>query len=685
MPEPADPNLVAREGATPPAARVPPPPGAKAGELERAIYELRVHQVELEMQNEELRRVQLELAQMRDYYMELFDLAPVGHLVLDREGKVLEANQAAARFVGVAREALVGRHLSAFMGEAAADAFHLHRQAVIAGSRQHNCEIELTAASGRKVPVHIASVARNGEAGCGMTLRSVLIDLTELRESEGRLSQIAHHVADAFVLSDVRQGRILYVSPAFEAITGRSEQALYDAGAKASAWVHPDDRAVVVAEIDRHLASPGGYDLTFRILRPDGEVRWVRARGTAIAGADGRVERDVVVLSDITEHRALQEQLQHAHKMEAIGTLASGVAHDFNNVLQGIIGCTTLAMREGIPVEQMRGYIAAATKVAHRGGQLAAQLLAFSRKEVANARALSIDEVLHGGKNMLERLVTEKIRIELETSAPRCPVLADAVQVEQIVMNLASNARDAMPEGGTLTLGTEEVELLPSEASARGLEAGRYLRLRVSDSGTGMDERTRARIFEPFFTTKAVGKGTGLGLASVFAIVRDLGGHIEVESRPGSGTRFDLLFPCAPPEGIVADPPEEGTATALGRRTVLVVEDELLIRMALVRFLKELGLSVHEAASPLDALELVRTYPGPLDLLITDIVMPDMLGTKLAELLRERHPTLRILFISANPQGVVGEEAPALPEPLLQKPFGEAELVAKVGEILNAP
>jgi PAS domain S-box-containing protein len=501
----------------------------------------------------------------------------------------------------------------------------------------------------------------------------------DLRDSVARFREIAEHLADALVIAERGERGVAYANPAFELLYGRPARALHDCGLLWRELVHADDRQRVEQAYARFFEG-APLDEQYRIVRPDGEVRWVRARIFPVHDDDGNVHRDVKLIQDVTSARALEEELRQSQKMEAVGALASGVAHDFNNVLQAVLGCINVARREDTPPERARMYLDHAAAAARRGGHLASQLMAFTRKQDAAPITIEVDALVEAIANMLARLVTEEVELVLAVGARGCKVLADPSQLERILMNLAANARDAMQGGGTLTIRTDAVQADVSMAERHRVAAGaEYVRVFVSDTGTGMDEQTRSRIFEPFFTTKAVGKGTGLGLSTVFAVTRQLGGHVDVESEPGRGTTFIVYLPRA-----ASDAPREPTAPYPIVRftgTVMLVEDEPLVRLTVRQYLEELGLQVLLAAGPEDA--LARSAASPVDLLVTDVVLPTMRGTRLAARLRQRQPDLAVLYVSATPEHLddepIGERALVLP-----KPFGLEELARALSRLLGA-
>jgi two-component system, cell cycle sensor histidine kinase and response regulator CckA len=388
---------------------------------------------------------------------------------------------------------------------------------------------------------------------------------------------------------------------------------------------------------------------------------------------------------DVTERRHLEEQLRQAQKMEAVGLLAGGVAHDFNNlltVIQAYGDSLAENLEEG---SALSADVAEIRDAASRAASLTRQLLAFSRKQVLQPRSVDLGAIVAGIEPMLRRTIGEDIRVELRWETPVARVLADPGQIEQVILNLALNARDAMPAGGTLTIETANVEI--DECSAAGdLVPGRHVRLRVRDTGHGMDEATRSRIFEPFFTTKEHGRGTGLGLSTVYGIVKQSGGTVRVDSEPGKGSSFEVFLPHEP-----ADSPAHGPALPAvpvvrqGGETILLAEDEDALRVITRRMLERKGYRVLTASDGRDALR-VAAEAGPIDLLVTDVVMPELGGRELYTALRALRPGLRVLYMSGyTDDEMLRRGMSAAGTAFIQKPFETAALLTLMREVIEAP
>ncbi|MDQ2643755.1 MAG: response regulator [Myxococcota bacterium] len=424
-----------------------------------------------------------------------------------------------------------------------------------------------------------------------------------------------------------------------------------------------------------------------RVYRRGRRERWFSETKAPIRNVIGEVVGIVGITREITEQRKLEHQLRHAQKMEAIGRLAGSVAHDFNNLLSVILSYSSLIMADLGPNDPMRPDVEAINKAGTRAADLTRQLLAFSRKQLLAPRTLDLNGVLRESESMLGRLLGEDVELVVELAGGLHRVRADPGQIDQIVMNLAVNARDAMPNGGTFRISTENVELDGSFASDDpdrvGVGPGPYVMVTFADTGVGMDRETQANIFEPFFTTKEKGKGTGLGLATVFGIVKQSGGHIVVESEPGHGSVFRLYLPQA--DGVEDVPQEKQAPTELsGSETVLLTEDQDDVRAAAREVLRRYGYQVLEARNAGEALLTCERYPQPIDLLLTDVVMPQMSGRELADRLSGLRPEMKVLYMSGyTDSAIVNDGELEANIAYLPKPWLPEALARRVREVLD--
>jgi len=505
-----------------------------------------------------------------------------------------------------------------------------------------------------------------------------------LQTSETKFRALTENSTDLIASLDL-DGRLTYASPSAHRILGYEPGALL--GESAFDYIHPEDVARVREAFVQAVAS---HDTTalraqFRFRHLDGS--WRAFEAVASNMLDVTAVRGVVLnCRDITEQRALEAQFRQAQRLEAVGRLAGGVAHDFNNILTAITAYSELLLGELPPDDQKRGDVEEIRAAAQRAAALTRQLLAFSRKQVLQVKVLDLNAVVRTLDRMLQRLLGEDVRLELALSDGLGAVRADPVQMEQVIMNLAVNARDAMPAGGRLTIETANVVLDDSYSRMhQGAKPGRYVMLAMSDTGIGMDEETRSHLFEPFFTTKGQGKGTGLGLATVYGIVKQSGGNIWVYSEPGRGATFRLYLPRVDeqPEPLVR---RATLPVAGGNETVLLAEDDAAVREVMAQALEHKGYRVLRASDGHMALDLARAHSAQIDLLVTDLVMPGMTGRELALGVLAVRRDVRVIYMSGySDEAVVRHGVLEKGLHYLQKPFAIEDLARKVREVLDAP
>ena len=450
------------------------------------------------------------------------------------------------------------------------------------------------------------------------------------------------------------------------------------------ALVHADDRADVAAARDAAVAGARPLDIEHRVVRSDGSLRWVHERAEVVQDPQGRPLRLVGTVQDITERRLLEDQLRQSQKMEAIGRLAGGIAHDLNNALTAIAGYAELALGEVGSDHAARADVEEIRRAAERAGSVTRQLLAFSRKQLLEPRVFDLNETIAAIARLLSRLLGADVEVQTRLSDSALPVLGDPGQVEQAVINLAVNARDAMPGGGRLVLATARETIDAGFARSHlPIAPGDYVVLRVTDSGHGMPRETQAHIFEPFFTTKAVGKGTGPGLSMVYGTLKQIGGFIFVDSEVGRGTTFGLYFPPA----VIAPPAPEASKPRdrerQGHETLLIVEDEPSVRNMVASALRHDGYRLLIASSAEEALTTADAHDGPIDLLLTDAMMPGKSGVELANLMAVLRPATPVIVMSGYTDETL--DVPGMTEPiaLLQKPFTPRELRRRIREVLD--
>jgi PAS domain S-box-containing protein len=502
----------------------------------------------------------------------------------------------------------------------------------------------------------------------------------ELQRSEAHFRALIENARDFILLVDA-DGTVRYASPSMEREFAGDESLI---GENILSLAEPADADAVRALLAPVAAGLPQKSVVFRMRSVDGTLRTLETHGSQLL-QDSAIAGIVFNARDITERQAMEERLRQAQRMEAIGTLSGGIAHDFNNLLTIIRGYAHQLLGSRLDTEKARAQVERIDEAAERAATLTSQLLAFSRRQVLQPKIFDLNTLTIGLDEMLRRVIGEHIEMNTAVGADSCLVQADTGQIEQVIMNLVINARDAMPDGGKLTLETANVELDAAYA-AKHEEAhpGPYVMLAISDTGVGMDAQTQVRIFEPFFTTKGLGKGTGLGLSTAYGIVKQSGGHIGVYSEPGRGSTFKVYLPRVVEDVEPAKKEDLPAVEHRGHETVLVVEDEPQLRELVELMLASRGYSILTVENPVQAEALSKQYSGPIHLLLTDVVLPGISGREVARQVAAHRPDIKVLFTSGyTPDAIIHHGVLEAGLHFIQKPFTLETLTNKVRAVLN--
>jgi PAS domain S-box-containing protein len=617
----------------------------------------------------------------------IFDAGLDAMLLADDQGNSVDANRSACELFGVARERLLGRNIVELVGPRLLETTidwpdllregHSERLLRLTRGESDARDVDFRATANIVPERHLV----------------VLRDVTERRRADEVRSRLAAIVEswDAAIISTDLEGVITTWNKGAERLY---EWRAAEAVGKDVSILIPAELASGEQRVTDHVGArgsvKGGHT---RRRRKDGSVVEVALTVAPIRDADAKVIGAAIVARDLTERRkeeaalrSAEEQLRHAHKMEAIGVLAGGVAHDFNNLLSIILSCTTLVLDEMRPEAPFRAGLEDVRRAGERAAALTQQLLAFSRRQMLQPRVLDLGRVVVGTEEMLRRVLGEDVELSVHTAPALGRVHADPSQVEQVLMNLVVNARDAMPSGGRLMIEIVNVDLDAAYAAEHhGVEPGPYVMLAVADTGDGMDAATRERVFEPFFTTKKQGRGTGLGLSTVFGIVKQSQGHISVHSELRKGTRFEVYLPRTDDDAETVAYVRPSRSNLRGSETILLVEDEARVRTVTREILRRHGYDVLEAQNAGEAILTCEQRAGSIHLLVTDVVMPWMSGPELASRLSASRPEMRVLYVSGHAEVSLDHHGVhAAPIAFLQKPITPDALLLEVREVLDS-
>jgi two-component system cell cycle sensor histidine kinase/response regulator CckA len=620
---------------------------------------------------------ELESAEQR--YRLLYERSLAGVLRTTLDGRILDCNLACARIFGYAtcEEFIASPITDRYFHPEDRNTFMAILQRVKSLTSYEQC---LRRKDGSKVWLLGGANLVDGKGGARTVNEETFVDITEGKNAEETFRKAFNANPEPITIAAFPEGRFIDVNDSFLRVTGYArEEVIGRTSKELNFWARPEDRVTFVEKL-KTQGSVRDLEITFRTK--SGEIR--EAVDSAETIDVGGQECAIAIFRDVTERKSLEKQLRQTQKMEAVGQLSGGIAHDFNNLLGVIIGYSEILEQRLPPDDPLLKECLQIKKAGQSAASLTRQLLAFSRQQVLDPKVLDLNGIVLNVQKMLRRLIGEHIELKTNLDPALGCVKADQSQIEQVILNLAVNARDAMPQGGKLLIETAKVELDEDYARRHPpQEPGAYVLLSVADTGIGMDAETQARIFEPFFTTKEIGKGTGLGLSTVYGVVRQSGGHIWVYSELGLGTTFKIYLPCAGQPARVQQPPAAPAESLRGSETILLVEDEEALRGLARSLLEDSGYTVLEAELPEAAIETALQHSGKIHVLLTDLVMPGMTGKDLAAKLAPTRPEMKVVFMSGYTSfthaGLADSEIA-----LLTKPFTREKLLRKLRETLES-
>nr|MBI3611610.1 PAS domain S-box protein [Nitrospirota bacterium] len=622
----------------------------------------------------------------------ILEMAEDAIISMDEHQRIRFFNHGATVIFGYSQDEVLGQPLDILLPSRLVDVHRQHVRA-FAGSPEASRrmggrrEVVGRRKDGTEFPAEasISKLTVRGET----VYAAILRDITQREQAKEALRDSERYNRQLFKLSPLGlalcrlDGRLVDVNDAYARILGCSAAETLNL----TYWEVTPEKYVAQEQAQleslRATGRYGPYEKEY--IHKDGHLVTVRLSGVMIEQGGEKFIWSMV--EDVTERKQLEEQLRQSHKMEAVGQLAGGIAHDFNNMLTVITGYSELLLKHADLNDALRGPLEEIRQAGERAGTLTNQLLAFSRQQSLQPTVLDMNPVVRDIATMLRRLIGEDIVLEVIPAQNLGLVKVDAGQIEQVLMNLAVNARDAMLQGGQLTIETANIQIDPASAASHpGMQPGPHVIVAVRDTGCGMDAETRARIFEPFFTTKEKGKGTGLGLSTVYGIVKQSGGHILVESELGRGTTFTIYLPRLEAEALTPVAPPEGQTADRGTETILIVEDETYVREVAREGLEEYGYAIKEACNGHEASLFSERHEGPIHLLLIDLVMPGGSGREVAERLLSHRPDMKVLFMSGYPDDAVARHGVLVSNTiLLEKPFSPEALAQKVREVLDWP
>jgi two-component system cell cycle sensor histidine kinase/response regulator CckA len=617
----------------------------------------------------------------------LFDHTSDAISLLTPEGVILDVNRRWETLSGIPRQQMIGQHIREFAAAGSEEANTDTYRRTLDGSLQ-SAIVPIAGADGARIYMEFLNTMIPAGSGhvvlaIGRDVTSVVLAREQVEASERRYRLLIEKVPEIVWLATL-EGQIIFMSPKVQAVCGFSAADLV--AAPASFWfdrIHPSDRAGVQREFAQ-LATYGGYEAEYRWQRKDGAWIWIHAQAVVALEQDGSVVAEGT-FQDITTRKHLEDQVRQSQKMEAIGRLTGGVAHDFNNLLAIILGNGRLLLDDLAEQDPRREDADAILEAGNRAAALTRQLLMFSRHQVVRPECLEVNKIVRGVDKMLCRIIGEDVELRLQLADHAGNVMADAGELEQVIMNLVVNARDAMPRGGHVTIDTTNVTIDAEYAGLHpGITAGRYVVLSVTDTGCGMDQETKRRAFEPFFTTKDKANGTGLGLSTCYGIIRGCHGHISVYSEVGVGSVFKVYLPlheCLP-SGRARG---ETRGDVHGTESVLLIEDDDQLRKTIRRVLESRGYTVIDTNGSAEAIEYCESHQDHIDLVLSDMVMPGMSGPETVEIIQQHRPGAKVLFMSGYSDHAVFRDRSAQGQVnFIQKPFMPQDLALKVRQVLDS-
>jgi len=696
---------ISRTTATQPSAF---PDEMSADEARRLLHELRVHQIELEMQNAELRRTQEELDTERRRYFDLYDIAPVGYCTVSEAGLLLEANLAAINLLGVTRDTLPGQRMSRFILEEGQDGYYLFRKNIFASGQPQSCELRMVKKDGTVFWAHLAATMAEGANGSPV-YRIVLSDISARKQAEEKLQQIIQRYE--LVLEGAGGGiwdwnlldKTVHFSSRWKELRGYTNAEIGDCATIWSDNIHPDDKQAVMAEVAAHFAGKTVYyEKEYRVRCKDGSWKWIYDRGKAIKDSTGKVVRMAGSEIDITERKLaeknileMERKLLQTEKLESLGILAGGIAHDFNNILSIILGHCTL-MDEDIDAGlDVKTHVNLIEKAANRAADLCWQMLTYSGNTAMIQALVSLRSIVAETVELLQPSIKESVTIELDLFKDTQEIIGDRSQIQQVLMNLVINAAEAIGDrNGVIKIALNERTIEEggeTDFLGKTIAAGSYACLTVSDTGSGMDGATQKRLFEPFYTTKF--NGRGLGMSPVLGIIKSHGGALQLSTQSGVGTTFSVYFPIFTASARVetVQPSKASPAVGLlrslkGSGTILLVDNQDSQRTIGSALLKAMGFSTMIAMNSNEAVEICGEHGDEIDLILLGLTAPETAGIDAYRHLRKISPTLPIVIGSCYSGENLTQEFILDPfSAVVRKPYKPDELRDTFKKFLDKP